>query len=211
VSLDAFAPDPVSELAALGFEGGLFVGVPRYSEADRGLRPRDPSTHRVGSLQFAHHRDDAERIEPGFVNLSHSTDPVALVDISVLVRHPIDYWRRPGGRFIPLITFLSFLSDVKNAMIFKPGNFDPSPGHDYRYETAAITAKAFALPIEDSERIELVLRERELEWSVRRLLSRQGEIARDTIVAKLSSWGVDVNTLPTRFTGIEKDIPLPTV
>jgi hypothetical protein len=117
----------------------------------------------------------------------------------VLVRHPVDYWGRPTGLFVPLVSFLIELADVKNAMNLRPGDFSPSPGHDYRYDTALAVARAYDLPFDREEVVELALRERELAWSVRRLLaSRIGE-ARDAALGKLQSWGVDPATLGERF------------
>ena len=47
--------------------------------------------------------------------------------------------------------------------------------------------------------IETALRERELAWSVRRLLSKRLDAARETALIKLRSWGVDPDTLSERF------------
>ena len=47
----------------------------------------------------------------------------SLADPSVLVRHPVDYWGRPTGLFVPLVSFLIELADVKNAMNLRPGDF----------------------------------------------------------------------------------------
>jgi hypothetical protein len=97
------------------------------------------------------------------------------------------------------VSFLIELADVKNAMNLRPGDFQPSPGHDYRYDTALAVARAYDLPFDREEVVELALRERELAWSVRRLLaSRLGE-ARDAAMGKLRSWGVDPATLGDRF------------
>ena len=78
------------------------------------------------------------------------------------VRHPVDYWGRPTGLFVPLVSFLIELADVKNAMNLRPGDFQPSPGHDYRYDTALAVARAYDLPFDREEVVELALREREL-------------------------------------------------
>jgi hypothetical protein len=98
-----------------------------------------------------------------------------------------------------VISFLVNLADVKNAMHLRPGEFTPSPGHDYRYETAAATARAYDLPFDAEEAIEAALRERELAWSVRRLLSRRVQDTRDSVLRKLQSWGVDPASLQERF------------
>ena len=152
-----------------------------------------------GGLQYATGRDQVADATAGHLNLTHPTDPVGLADPSVLVRHPVDYWGRPTGLFVPLVSFLIELADVKNAMNLRPGDFTPSPGHDYRYDTALAVARAYDLPFDREEVIELALRERELAWSVRRLLARRIGEARDAALGQLQSWGVDPATLGERF------------
>jgi len=208
VALDAFGPDVVADLERIGFHGGLYVGVPVFSRTDRALRPTTPTVCENRGLQYAPGRDEVLEAHAGHLNLSHPTDPVALADPSVLVRHPVDYWGRPHGAQIPFVSFLIELADVKNAMSLRPGEFTPSPGHDYRYETAAAVATAYALPFDvDAELIEQALRERELAWSVRRLVARRLGAARDTVVAQLQSWGVDPATMGTRFAAQREALP----
>ncbi len=125
----------------------------------------------------------------------------------MLVRHAVDYWGRPYGVHVPLVSFLVHLFDVKNAMNLRPGEFTPSPGHDYRYDTAIAVARAFDLPFDQEEVVEAALRERELAWSVKRLLSKRFGDARDSAVTKLRSWGVDPETLSTRFGIAEGQLP----
>ncbi len=208
VALDAFGPHLADALADLGFHGGLYCGVPSYSLTDRVLRPRHPDVRRQRGLQYATGRDQALDASPGHLNLTHPTDPVAVADPSTLVRHAIDYWGRPFGVHVPLVSFLVHVVDVKNAMNLRPGDFSPSPGHDYRYDTAAGVARAYGLAFDAEDVVEAALRERELAWSVRRLLSRRIEDARDSAVAKLQSWGVDPATVATRFRIAAPALPL---
>jgi hypothetical protein len=207
VSLDAFGPDMVADLDRIGFSGGLYCGVPVYSRTDQVLRPKHPSVREQRGLQYATGREQALTAKPGHLNLTHPTDPVAVADPSTLVRHPVDYWGRPFGVHVPLVSFLVHLFDVKNAMNLRPGQFTPSPGHDYRYDTAAAVARAYGLPFDTEELVEAALRERELAWSVRRLLGRRMGDARDSALAKLQSWGVDPATLGTRFGIPEGSLP----
>jgi uncharacterized membrane protein len=208
VALDAFGPDVVAQLQSIGFHGGLYVGVPIFSRTDRALRPTTPSVRVNRGLQYAPGRDEVLDAHAGHLNLSHPSDPVALADPSVVVRHPVDYWGRPHGAQIPFVSFLIELADVKNAMSLRPGEFTPSPGHDYRYETAAAVATAYGLPFDDdAELVEQALRERELAWSVRRLIARRLGSARDTVVAQLQSWGVDPATVSTRFAAQREALP----
>jgi len=199
VALDAFGPEVAEQLRAIGFHGGLYCGVPVYSRTDRELRPRDPLVREQRGLQYATGRDDAITASPGHLNVTHPTDPVAVADPSTLLRHGVDYWGRPHGVYVPLVSFLVHLFDVKNAMNLRPGDFAPSPGHDYRYDTAASVARAYGLAFDDEAIVEAALRERELSWSVRRLLAQRLGDARESALAKLSSWGVDPATLSTRF------------
>ena len=208
VALDAFGPDVVAELEKIGFHGGLYVGVPVFSRTDRALRPTSPAVRENRGLQYAPGRDEVLEAHAGHLNLSHPSDPVALADPSVVVRHPVDYWGRPHGAQIPFVSFLIELADVKNAMSLRPGEFTPSPGHDYRYETAAAVATAYGLRFDDeAELVEQALRERELAWSVRRLVARRLGAARDTVVAQLQSWGVDPATVGTRFAAQREALP----
>jgi uncharacterized membrane protein len=207
VALDAFGPDLTDELSQIGFDGGLYCGVPVYSRTDRVLRPRDPGTRSRRGLQYATGRDQALHAAPGHLNLTHPTDPVAVADPSTLVRHAVDYWGRPFGVHVPLVSFLVHLVDVKNAMNLRPGDFQTSPGHDYRYDTAAAVARAYGLPFDREDVVEAALRERELAWSVRRLLSRRIEGARDSALTKMQSWGVDPATVATRFRIPERALP----
>jgi uncharacterized membrane protein len=207
VALDAFGPDLVQELADAGFSGGLYCGVPIYSRTDQALRPPHPEIREHRGLQYATGRDQAVDASPGHLNLSHPTDPVAIIDPTVLLRHPVDYWGRPYGVYVPLVSFLVHLFDVKNAMNLRPGEFTPSPGHDYRYDTALAVARAYGLPFDQEEVVEAALRERELAWSVKRLLSKRFGDARDSAVTKLRSWGVDPETLSTRFGIAEGSLP----
>jgi hypothetical protein len=207
IALDAFGPDVARELTGLGFSGGLYVGVPIFSRTDRALRPRDPASREHDGLQFATGRDQANDAHPGYLNLTHPTDPVALADPSTLVRHGLDYWGRPRGVFVPVVSFLVHLADVKNAMSLRPGEFRPSPGHDYRYDTAVAVARAYGLSFEHEDRVETALRERELAWSVRRLMARRLGEARDAVVQQLRDWGVDPATLTTRFSGQRRTAP----
>lgn len=207
VALDSLGPDHVAAFNTLGYDGGLYCGVPIFSKTDQALRPNDPAVPVSGGLQYVYGRDDAANAVPGHLNLTHPTDPVAVADPSILVRHPVDYWGRPHGVYIPVVTFLVHLFDVKNAMNLRPGEFTPSLGHDYRYETAMAVARAYDLPMHDEELTETALRERELAWSVRRLLSKRLDDARDTALLKLRSWGVDPDTLSERFNISPESIP----
>jgi hypothetical protein len=199
VALDAFGPGIVAETTELGVAGGLYVGVPVLTRTNQRIRPSDPGERVSHGIQFVTDREQALVATPGHVNLTHRTDPTSIGDVTTLVRHGRDYWGRPTGVHIPVISFLVNLADVKNAMHLRPGEFTPSPGHDYRYETAAATARAYDLPFDAEEAIEAALRERELAWSVRRLLSRRVQDTRDSVLRKLQSWGVDPASLQERF------------
>ncbi len=207
VALDAFGPDIVDQLSEIGVSGSLYCGVSVYSRTDRELRPRDPNTRESLGLQYVTGREQALVAAPGHLNLTHPTDPVALSDVTTLVRHPVDYWGRPHGVHMPLVSFLVHLFDVKNAMNLRPGDFLPSPGHDYRFDTAAATARAYGLSFELEDKIETALRERELAWSVRRLLSKRLDDARDGALLKLRAWGVDPETLGSRFNIAPESLP----
>jgi len=199
VALDSLSPEHVQLFEEFGYSGGLYCGVPIFSKTDQALRPRDPAVKISGGLHYVQGRHDAATATAGHMNLTHPTDPVAVADPSVLVRHPVDFWGQPFGVYIPVVTFLVHLFDVKNAMNLRPGDFQPSLGHDYRYDTALAVAVAYDIPMHDEALIEKALRERELAWSVRRLLSKRLDEARESALLKLRSWGVDPDTLSERF------------
>jgi hypothetical protein len=54
------------------------------------------------------------------------------------------------------------------------------------------------LPFDREELVEAALRERELAWSVRRLLARRFADARAAVLRQLRDWGVDPATLSAR-------------
>jgi uncharacterized membrane protein len=207
VGLDAYGPDIVKEMAGIGFSGGLFLGVPILSATDKAIRPRDPARLESRGVQYCSTREQALAARPGFVVITHLTDPTAVGDASTLVRHSVDWFKRPFGAHVPVVSFLANLADVKNAMNLRPGNFEPSPGHDYRYETAAAVSRAFDLSFELEADVEKALRDRELAWSVRRLLARQIGGARDAVNARLQGWGVDPSSLATRFATQDGEVP----
>ena len=207
VGLDAYGPDVVKEMTSVGYSGGLFLGVPILSTTDRAIRPRDPQHLESHGVQYCSTREQALAARPGFVVVTHLTDPTAVGDASTLVRHSVDWFKRPIGAHVPVVSFLANLADVKNAMNLRPGNFEPSPGHDYRYETAAAVSRAFDLPFDLEDDVEKALRDRELAWSVRRLLSRQIGDAREAVNSRLQGWGIDPSSLATRFATKDGEVP----
>ncbi len=79
-----------------------------------------------------------------------------------------------------------------------PGQFVAN-GHDYRKDLARFTSLAYDLPVDEErlERIERVLRQRELQWAERRLVSEQFAQAQAQLTEQLAKWGVPKDVVPT--------------
>ena len=81
--------------------------------------------------------------------------------------------------------------DLVNAMDVVPGTFGRR-GHDYREDIARFVSVAYDLPAtaEQMLHIERALRERELEWAQKRVVSEQVARAREALLREFKNWGV---------------------
>jgi uncharacterized membrane protein len=211
-SQDIFKDEGVAGLHRAGIERALFLGTPAATKwRQRWLSDPvrwDPEgevvqvdSHKEYLALPAHVRKRAR-----FILLTHHNDPMPKFWFPLAVQAP-DWMNRarppePGVphevHWRPYTTFFITLIDVKNAMHVIPGQF-VAVGHDYRKDLARFTSLAYNLPIDDArlEKMEVALRERELQWAERRLVSEQLEGAESKVKEQLLSWGVPEDKIPT--------------
>ena len=81
--------------------------------------------------------------------------------------------------------------DLVNAMDVVPGTFGRR-GHDYREDIARFTSSAYDLPVTATQlrSIENALRERELTWAQKRVVTEQVARAREALLREFKNWGV---------------------
>ncbi|MGV1004270.1 MAG: alpha/beta-hydrolase family protein [Candidatus Nanopelagicales bacterium] len=205
VALDV-AEGGTSRFDELGLDGGLYLGTPfrcklwqRWTAHPTALDPGKI----LGQVSQA---DEIGDLPPSVrhVQVIHHDDPINKFDFASVVRPPSwmgDPASRPPGvpresSFRPVITFIISLVDLKNGMNSKPGEF-VRIGHDYRIELREAVQRAFHLPAtpEQEAAIETALRAREQEWAARRMVARRFANARSSVMAQMTKWGVDPNSL----------------
>ena len=202
---DAFLHEGVRGLHRVGMDRALFLGTPAGSKWARDWRVDPGHNDPEGeSVEVASHEEwlalDADgRDRRRFVLLSHHEDPITRFEPALAVQQPdwlgpVD--QRPPGvplkaRWLPLISFVLTLIDVKNAMNVVPGTF-VARGHDYRADLARMVSAAYAIPVEEAElaRIEVALRRREAAWAERRLVAEQLQRAKEAVQRQVDSWGL---------------------
>jgi hypothetical protein len=74
-----------------------------------------------------------------------------------------------GSTWLPVVTFVATFTDLMNALTPTPGTFQEG-GHDYRVEIPGAIRQVWDLPAtaEQMERVQAVLRQRELGWELKR-------------------------------------------
>lgn len=165
-----------------GVDRALWVGLPGFARWSRNgmARGANELVPRGTVRVFDRHEQlaaltDAQRDRLRAVILSHDNDPIAALNLDLLVKRP--EWlgpRRGRGvpaemRWIPVVTFWQTAVDAANAVVATPGEFR-SFGHDYRADMARFVRDAFHLPAvtdDQMERIEATLRALELERAQR--------------------------------------------
>ncbi len=133
------------------------------------------------------------------VLISHYDDPIPKFGTNILLRRP--WWLGPPGQrpprvpksttWRPGVSFVLTGIDLVNAMDVVPGTFGRR-GHDYREDIARFVSSAYDLPVSASQlrSIERALRERELEWAQRRVVTEQVARAREALMREFKNWGV---------------------
>lgn len=165
-----------------GIDRALWVGLPAFARWSRNGMARGANDlvpdGTVGVFdryeQLAALSEDA-RGRLRAVLLSHDNDPVASMNLELIIQRP--HWLRgERGRGVPkemrwrpFMTFSQTLFDAANARVTVPGDFR-SYGHDYRADMAQFIGAAFHLPsVTEAQmaRIEAILRQLETERAAR--------------------------------------------
>jgi uncharacterized membrane protein len=161
-----------------GVDRALWVGLPGFAKWSRnGMARGSNELVPEGTVAvFDRHEQlaaltDQQRDRLRAVILSHDNDPIAALNLDLVIKRP--HWlgaTRGRGvpaemRWIPIVTFWQTVLDAANAVVATPGQFR-SFGHDYRADMARFVRDAFHLPSatpEQMARIEATLRTLELE------------------------------------------------
>lgn len=183
----------------------LYVGTPsatRFAQAWRQDPERvDPHGRIIEVDAFGDFLDLPEdrRASVRHVLVSHDDDPIPTFGTNLLMRCP--RWLGPpearpprvpkSTTWSPWTTFVLTAVDLLNAMDVVPGTFGRR-GHDYREDIARFTSQAFGLPVAPEQllRMERALRERELVWAQKRVVTEQLARAREAIARELRTWNV---------------------
>ena len=202
---DVFAHRSVEAFDRDFVHSSLFLGTPagtRFAAAWHANPERiDPKNELIEVDSFGEYLDlpAEQRASVRHVLLSHYDDPIPKFGPSLLVRQP--WWlgpveNRPPGvpkstKWRPATTFVLTGVDLTNAMEVIPGDFGRR-GHDYREDIPPFVSEIFDLPVTapQMERMGHALRQRELEWAEKRVVTEQLARAREAVSRELKSWGV---------------------
>jgi uncharacterized membrane protein len=112
-----------------------------------------------------------------FLLLQNGDDPIPKFGANVLWQQPSwlgpDETRPPGSprgtKWLPVVTFFATFIDMQNALVPTPGTFQEG-GHDYRREIPEAIKSIFGFKPSAKAMVSVqkALRDRELEWEVRR-------------------------------------------
>ncbi len=186
----------------------LFLGTPSATEFAKAwrLEPKriDPDGRIVEVDGFGDFLDlppDAQQAARHFL-VSHYDDPIPKFGTNILLRQP--WWLGPPDerppriprttRWRPGTSFVLTGVDLVNAMDVVPGTFGRR-GHDYREDIARFVSHAYDLPVTAAQlaAIERALRNRELQWAQRRVVSEQVARAREALVREMKAWNVSTD------------------
>jgi uncharacterized membrane protein len=187
----------------------IFLGTPSATEFAKAWRINPSKVDPEGKMvevdnfgEFAvlpQERKDRVR----HVLISHYDDPIPKFGTNILLRRP--WWlgppeERPPGvprstHWRPGITFVLTGIDLVNAMDVVPGTFGRR-GHDYREDIARFVSAAYDLPVTGVQLLEIerALRERELEWAQKRVVTEQVARAREALLREFKNWGVSTGS-----------------
>jgi uncharacterized membrane protein len=183
----------------------IFLGTPSATDFAKSWRLDpdriDPKRIMIEVDNFGEYlaMDDAARARARHILISHFDDPIPKFGTNLLMRQP--WWLGPESERPPRVpkssswrpgtTFVLTGVDLINAMEVIPGTFGRR-GHDYREDIARFVSAAYDLPVTPEQllAIERALRERELVWAQKRVVSEQVARAREAVKREVKSWGV---------------------
>lgn len=183
----------------------IYLGTPSATEFAKSwrLNPEkvDPEGKVIEIDDFGEYLDlpEDQRAKVRHVLISHYDDPIPKFGTNILLRRP--WWLGPvderpprvpkSATWRPGVSFVLTGIDLINAMDVVPGTFGRR-GHDYREDIARLVSAAYDLPVTAAQlmSIERALRERELEWAQKRVVTEQVARAREALLREFKSWGV---------------------
>ncbi len=183
----------------------IFLGTPSATEFAKAWRLNpakvDPDGKMIEVDAFGDYLQmpDEERGRVRHVLISHYDDPIPKFGTNILLRRP--WWLGPvderpprvprSTSWRPGVSFVLTAIDLVNAMEVVPGTFGRR-GHDYREDIARFVSVAYDLPVTAQQllHIERALRERELEWAQKRVVTEQVARAREALLREFKNWGV---------------------
>lgn len=183
----------------------IFLGTPSATEFAKSWRLNPDKIDPTGKLLEVDNYgeyldlDDERRERVRHVLISHFDDPIPKFGTNILLRRP--WWLGPPAerpprvpkstRWRPGVSFVLTAIDLINAMEVVPGTFGRR-GHDYREDIARFVTAAYDLPVTATQlrSIEAALRERELQWAQKRVVTEQVARAREALLREFKSWGV---------------------
>lgn len=183
----------------------IFLGTPSATEFAKSwrLNPQkvDPEGKMLEVDNYGEYLDldDERRARVRHVLISHYDDPIPKFGTNILLRRP--WWLGPpdqrpprvpkSTKWRPGVSFVLTAIDLVNAMEVVPGTFGRR-GHDYREDIARFVSAAYDLPVTATQlrSIEAALRERELQWAQKRVVTEQVARAREALLREFKTWGV---------------------
>ena len=183
----------------------IFLGTPSATEFAKAWRLNptkvDPDGKMIEVDAFGNYLDlpEEERAGVRHVLISHYDDPIPKFGTNILLRRP--WWLGPPDErpprvpkstsWRPGVSFVLTGIDLINAMEVVPGTFGRR-GHDYREDIARFVSAAYDLPVTAPQLLsmERALRERELEWAQKRVVTEQVARAREALLREFKNWGV---------------------
>ncbi len=187
-SQDAFINQGTDGFGYAGIDKALWIGTPfgsKWKDQVLGVERPDVDKAMIGKFDNV---KELKKLQPStrralkYVMLTHNNDPVALFNLSLLIREP-DWLKDPAKRpptvshsqyFTTPGTFLLTLIDMGNAMNVVPGKFEAN-GHDYRADLAEFVKEVFGFAVSDAQlrRIETMLRDNEVQRAARLKTSKR--------------------------------------
>jgi uncharacterized membrane protein len=192
-SQDAFLHEGTQGLEDAGIDRALWVGSPHLSKwklqvLDERRPDVDPAlVSEVDSFAEIEALGSEARSALRYVMLTHANDGVGLFGPDLVIQEP-EWLGEPETRaatvprwmrWVPIITAVHTVIDMKNAMNVVPGEFVAN-GHDYRADLARFVREVYGLPCseEQLQRVEAAVRQLEVERSkliVNGLAPQRGE------------------------------------